>query len=105
MLFRSDFSNLILCIEKFGLVFGKYWITFLSIVNPQKCNSLNDSASELLHEFDNQIHESIVQIVGKPIPNATLKMVHRDAYNALIGKMSFDQYFLRTSQTKRKATK
>ena len=49
--------------------------------------------------------ESIVQIVGKPIPNATLKMVHRDAYNALIGKMSFDQYFLRTSQTKRKATK
>lgn len=46
--------------------------------------------------------ESIAEIVGKPIPKGTFKMVHKDAVNTLCGAMTFDQYFKRTSQSKRK---
>ena len=56
-------------------------------------------------ETDVLYDDSLRKIVGKPIPVGTIKMVSKDAHNALVGKMTFNQYFKRTSQSKRKESK
>jgi hypothetical protein len=54
-------------------------------------------------EADVFSHDGIRAAVGKNVPEGTFKMVHKDALQTLTGNMTFNQFFKRTSQTKRKA--